>query len=119
MRRMFDLQEEWDKMTGRGPRIPQAGTLVDSHPDVIATIQESLYEAVDWTKQNLQEVAQLGAPYPGGMQAPIIAQSLPRMQFEMMSAADAREDLEFFFNRLKELSPAVIGRRFAQGRLLL
>lgn len=114
VRRMLNLQEEWAKVTGRGPRIPQAGTLaiasvIDTYPDVIAAIQEGLYEAVDWANQNPQAAAQLGAPYLGGVQEPIIAQSLPQMQLEMVPATAAREDLEFFFMRLKELSPELIG----------
>ncbi len=111
--RALNLQEEWDAVTGRGPRIPQAGTLavaalVDNYPDVVAAIQDGLYEAVDWSRQHPEQAAQLGAPLLG-LQEPIIAQSLPRMQLEMVPATTARDDLEFFFSRLKELSPDVIG----------
>lgn len=114
VRRVLNLQEEWGKVTGRGPRIPQAGTLavaslIDNHPDVVAALQEGLAEAVTWTQQNPQAAAALGTPYLVGLQEPIIAQALPQMPLEMVPAAAARDDLEFFFTRLKELSPEVIG----------
>jgi NitT/TauT family transport system substrate-binding protein len=114
IRRMLNLQEQWAAVTGQPPRIPQAGTLavaslVEQYPDVVAAVQEGLTEAVAWTNQNPEAAAQLGVQHLGGIQEPIIIQSLPRMNLEMVPAAEARAELEFFFSRLSELSPEVIG----------
>lgn len=105
----INLQEEWGKVTGRAPRFPQAGTLVltsliDQYPDIIQTIQNGLVEAVNWSQKNPDDAAALGAKYLG-LKAPIIKKSLGYTPLEMVSAKDAKEDLEFWYSRLLEQNP--------------
>ena len=113
VRRVLDLQQEWGKATGGKPRIPQAGTLalsslINEHPDIIKTVQTELGAAVNWVKQNPDAAAELGAEYLG-LKVPIIKQSLQYTPLEMVSAADAKEDLEFWFKRLMEQNPKFLG----------
>ncbi|MDJ0620082.1 MAG: ABC transporter substrate-binding protein [Calothrix sp. MO_192.B10] len=110
---VLNLQEEWGKATGRKPRIPQAGTLaltslIEQYPEVIATVQGSLKTAVDWATQNPQAAAQLGAKYLG-LKAPVIERSLARTPLEMVTAIEAKADLEFWFSRLMEKNPQLFG----------
>lgn len=110
---VMNLQEEWGKATGRVPRIPQAGTLaltslIDRHPDVIQTIQTELATAVNWVKQNPDAAAELGAKYLG-LKVPAIKKSLGYTPLEMVSAANAKADLEFWFARLMEQNPKLFG----------
>lgn len=114
VRRVLDLQAEWATVTGRAARIPQAGTLIMAkvareHPDVVQAIQAGLRDAVAWVKQDPAAAAELGAQHLDGLQAPIIQKSLAHTPLESVPAAEAQEDLEFFFSRLKELSPDIIG----------
>ena len=113
VRRMLNLQEEWGRVTGRKPRIPQAGTLalnslINEHPDIIKTVQTELVAAVNWVKQNPDAAAELGSEYLG-LKVPIIQQSLQYTPLEMVSAAEAKEDLEFWFKRLMEQNPKFLG----------
>ncbi len=114
VRPVLDLQQEWAKATGRAPRIPQAGTIVMAsltrdYPEVVAAIQTGIKEAADWVRANPAAAAELGSKHLGDLQAPVIEKSLARTPMEMVPAAAAREELEFFFSRLKELSPDIIG----------
>ena len=113
VRRILNLQEEWGRVTKRKPRIPQAGTLaltsiIEQHPDVIQVIQTELKSAVDWVKQNPDDAAQLGAENLG-LKAPIVKNSLQYTPLEMVSAAEAKEELEFWFERLIEQNPKFLG----------
>ncbi len=113
VRRILNLQEEWGRVTKRKPRIPQAGTLaltslIDQHPEVIQVIQTELKSAVDWVKQNPDDASELGAENLG-LKAPIVKNSLQYTPLEMVSAAEAKEELEFWFERLIEQNPKFLG----------
>lgn len=113
VRRVLDLQTEWGRATGRPPRIPQAGTLarrdlIEAHPDVIAAVQRGLAEAVGWTLNNPAAAAARSSRLLG-LEPPVIERSLARTPLRFVTARDARSELEFYFQRLYELSPDVIG----------
>ncbi len=108
----LNLQEEWGKATGRSPRIPQAGTLaltslIDQYPEVIQTVQTELVTATRWAKEKPTEAAELGAKYLG-LKPGVIQQSLARTPLEMVTATDAREELEFWLSRLMEKNPNLL-----------
>lgn len=113
IRRVLDLQAEWAAATGGPPRIPQAGTLAltsltERHPNVVRAIQAGLADAVSWVREAPAEAAQVGSKLIG-LEAPMVERSLPRTPLEMVTAADARGELEQFFSHLAELSPEIIG----------
>ncbi len=108
----FSLQDVWEEVTGRG-RMPQAGTLVqsewaDKNPERLAQIKTSIASSIDWMNNNKDECAALGAK-EFGLPAPIIRKSLDNIHMERVTAAEAKEDLIFFYNALSELSPKLIG----------
>jgi len=113
LRSVLNLQQEWGKVTGRKPRIPQAGTLalnslIEEHPEVIKTVQLELKNSLIWAEQNPSEAAKLGAKYLG-LKAAVIQKSLAKTPLEMVTAIEAKEDLEFWFSRLMEINPKLLG----------
>jgi NitT/TauT family transport system substrate-binding protein len=113
LHRVLDLQEEWGKATGRPPRIPKVGTLartevIDAHPEVITAVQRGLAEAVDWTLNNPAAAAARSGKVLG-LEPLIIERSLARTRLRFATAKEARKEIEFYFQRLSELSPDVIG----------
>lgn len=113
IKRVLDLQQEWGQATGRAPRIPQAGlfvtkSLVDNQPEIVEAIQTGLQEAVTWVQADPAAAAELGAQHLG-LQAPLIEKALPNIALDVVPALEARDDLEFFYSRLKEMSPDLIG----------
>jgi len=114
VRAALDLQAEWGKATGRPARFPQVGTVAltavtKDHPEVAAAINDGLKAAVDWARANPAEAGTLGEQTLADLKSPVIQKSLSRTPMEVVPAAAAREELEFFFARLKELSPEIIG----------
>lgn len=107
--RMLDLQQEWAALTGRAPRFPQAGTVVpqdltDAETQVLLTVMQ---DALTWMAANPDDAGRLGAPLLG-LDASIIAASLRATQWMSLTGAEAREDLEFFYEVLMAASPALV-----------
>ena len=113
---VLNLQQEWGKVTGKEPRIPQAGTLaltslIDQHPEVIEVVQAELKTATAWARENPSEAAELGVKYLG-LKPKAIERSLTKTPLEMVTAVEAKEDLEFWFSRLMKKNPKLL-----QGKL--
>ncbi|MCE8025327.1 MULTISPECIES: ABC transporter substrate-binding protein [Halomonadaceae] len=109
----LDLQQEWARLTGAAPALPQAGTicrreLLEAHPEWVAAIQVAVAEAVAWVASNPAEAGQLGAQH-SPLPAQVIEGAILRTRLEMRSAAQARTELEGFLGALAELSPGFIG----------
>lgn len=108
----FSLQDVWTEVTGR-TRMPQAGTLVlsdwaEKNPEKLAQIKASIKNSVDWMNTEKEACAALGAK-EFGLPTPIVRKSLDNVHMQRVSAVEAREELEFFFTALSELSPKLIG----------
>jgi len=107
--RVLDLQEEWANVTGKTLKIPQAGTtalqsLVNDSPQVIQLVQTELRQSVDWIRQNPDAAAELGAKYLE-LQPNIIREALKFTPFEFKTAAEAKVELEFWYQCLAEQNP--------------
>mgnify|MGYP001184838377 CR=1 FL=1 len=114
--RVLDLQEEWASTTGaEAPRVPQAGVvmpgkLAGTRPDVVAAVLDALEESVGLVNAASPEtVAELARA--SGLPAPLVKDLIPRLNLEVVPAAEARGELERFYKELAELNPAIIGGR--------
>ena len=114
LQKIGSLQEEWAIVTGKEPRIPQAGiiangSLIEEHPEFIALFQEQLAASVANLKEDPAGAAEIIAQYQEGLEPKFIENLLPYLNIEFVSAQDAKEELEFFFEKLATLSPDIIG----------
>lgn len=111
--RVLDMQQEWAAATGTSPRIPQAGIVVPTalaaeRPDVIAAVLDELERTVALVNAAAPEtVARLSEA--SGVPEPIVTQVIPRLNLDVVPAAEAREELERFYTELATLSPDIIG----------
>lgn len=114
VKKTMNLQAEWAKVTGKEPRIPQAGIivtgeLVRDYPEVIEELQNQLAQSVQFLNDQPREAAELLAKYQDGLEGPIIEKLIPAINLQFVSAQDAREELEFFFTELATISLDIIG----------
>ncbi|MDF2628823.1 MAG: transporter substrate-binding protein [Symbiobacteriaceae bacterium] len=110
----IDLQKEWGRLTGRPARFPQVGTIIlgdlaKTRPELAQTLHNAMKNAAQWMKANPKEAAALGETTLTDLKAPVIEASLTRTPIDVLSAAEAKEELAFFFARLKDMSPEMIG----------
>lgn len=108
----IDIQKVWEEVTGRS-RIPQAGTLIhtdliDKNPELVSMIKVGIKNSVNWMNEKPAEAAKLGSEQ-FGLPAQIITKAMKNVKMEYVSAVDAREELEFFYTALMELSPKLVG----------
>ncbi|KUF35030.1 MULTISPECIES: ABC transporter substrate-binding protein [unclassified Lysinibacillus] len=114
LQKSMSLQEEWAAATGKAPRIPQAGLVVDKaliqeHPETVALLQAKIEESIQFLKDNPEAAGELLASYQEGLDPTFIAGLLPYLNIEFVTAQEAKEELEFFFEQLASLSPDIIG----------
>ena len=112
--RAIDMQASWATATGQPPRLPMAGVvilpdLVETYPEVVERLQTGFKEAVDWVNDDATGAASLGAAYIPSMPEAAMAQSLAHTRLEFTLATESRPEIEFLFNQLAELSPALFG----------
>ena len=64
---------------------------------------------MSWYKANPKEAAELTVKTLDMLKAKGLEDSIAHVKLNYVSASNAKEDLEFFFNILKENQPKVIG----------
>jgi len=120
--RFLNLQEEWAVVTGK-PRIPQAGILVPTwlateRPDVLGAVLTALEEAVaEVNAAGPEAVATLAAV--SGLPEAVVKDVIPRLNLELVPAAEAREELEAFYGELASMSPDIIGGKLPDASFYL
>lgn len=113
LERAVNLQSAWAQATGGPERFPMAGlvmpqSLTDSEPGLVGAVLDELQAAVA-TTNDAQEATVEAISQRTEVPAPIVTEVIPRLQLDIVPAADARAELEDFFTRLSTVSPDVVG----------
>lgn len=109
----FSFEEEWQKVTGTETKIPNAGfgtsqTFIDENPELTAEFQEAYQEACVWVNEHPKEAGELAEKYLG-LEAAIVEQAIPSMGLEFVTASDAKEELQMFYQLLYNFDKTMIG----------
>ncbi len=109
--RSVDLQEEWGKVFKTKAQIPQAGMAeIGSHdPKVVKRFNEEYNKALAWYKANPKKAGELTVKYFPMLKAEAVADSIPNVNLKSVNALEAKSELEFFYNILKDDNPKLIG----------
>ncbi len=112
VRRMLDLQAEWARAHGGEPRFPRACAVVSARlverKAAIGILLAAVKSALDWMGREPDEAARFGAPYLGGLDVNVIAESLRRTAWTLKPASAARPELETFYRALMDSSPDLV-----------
>ncbi len=113
--RSVDLQQEWGRVLHRSPRVPQAGITVigESGSDVafVATINDAYRASMQWCQQNAAECGRMVASKIDLLDAGAATDAISVNPLDVVAGAEARSDLEYFFETLMKDNPAIIGGR--------
>ncbi|MDD3443719.1 MAG: ABC transporter substrate-binding protein [Sulfurimonas denitrificans] len=110
--RSVDLQKEWGEVFGNSGDIPQAGIAVMGHikdEHLIKRFQEEYAKSLEWYKANPKEAGKLVAKEIDLLNEDAVSDSISHVRIKNVTASEAKKDLEFFFNVLKEEDPKSIG----------
>lgn len=118
--RAIDLTAAYGQVTGRAPRLAQAGMgvsedLLQKQPELVKAIHQACVASARWVTNNPASAGKLGADYLD-LQPAIVEQSLPHFRLGVASGVEARADMEAYFNDLMELSPDIVGGKLPDSR---
>lgn len=111
--RGVDMQAEWGRAFGRPPRIPQAGiVMMGQHLGnraLLSRFQAACTEALQWCENNADACGQAVARRVEMLTPEGVADAIRLDQAEIVSAEAAEAELRFFYERLLEYQPGLIG----------
>ncbi|RLA69114.1 MAG: ABC transporter substrate-binding protein, partial [Epsilonproteobacteria bacterium] len=107
--RSTDLQEEWARVFKANARIPEAGMAVVgkmmNNTTVIERFLEEYKKSLAWYKKYPKEAGILVVKTLPMLEKEGVSDSISHVNINSVSAIDAKKELEFFFNILKEDNP--------------
>ena len=110
--RVIDVSKEWKNVAEGGARTPIAGTValsaMQNNPEAIKAFQSEFRLAIDWMLEN-PNCAGILAEEKLGFNATAVSKSTANIEWEFVTAKNAREDLEVFFGIMHNFSPKSIG----------
>lgn len=111
--RSIDLQEEWGNVFKVESKIPQAAIAflgdTKGKENLIKRFLEEYNKSLLWYKDNPKEASKITVESLPMLEEVGLSDSIPHVKLESISAIDSKNDLEFFYNILKENNPKVIG----------
>lgn len=112
--RALSLQDEWGRQFDRAPEMPQAGiAAVGASAQNAALIRDfnaAYDQALTFCQSKPEACAVAIEPLMGGrLSAQAIADSIGVSPLRTVTAMDAQEELTFFYTRLHEREPALVG----------
>lgn len=111
--RSVDLQEEWGKLFKTKTKIPQAGIAylgdTKGKEKLINRFLQEYEKSLQWYKKNPKEAASLVVKTLPMLEEKGLADSIKHVQLKSVNAFEAKKDLEFFFEVLKNSNKKLIG----------
>ena len=110
---IIDLQDEWAQLTGM-QSYPQAGIyiksdLIQSNPEVVEMFLSLIKLSISQTNADPAATAASLEAIEFGLPAKIIESAIPYSHLVFESAADSRDSLEFYYGKIMDLNPALVG----------
>jgi NitT/TauT family transport system substrate-binding protein len=111
--RSVNLQEEWARVFATSKDVPQAGMAaigaIRENKHAMQRFLEEYDKSLRWYKNNPKEAAKLVIKTFDMLQEEGLADSIAHVNLKSISASDAKEKLEFFYNILLKEEPKSIG----------
>ena len=109
----MDYSQEWEKINGKGSRLPQTGIVVRTsfakeYPDIVEDFQNAYKTALETVVSDPKAVSGL-IEEKLEIPAAVFENSMTRTKLEFATAEDAKTDVEAYLKALNELSAEMIG----------
>lgn len=113
LHRSVDMQAEWGRAFGRPPRIPQAGIAVmGKHLGNRALIERfaaAYAQGQTWCNSQPEDCGKAVAARINMLTPEAVAAAMRAVPGDATAAGQARPELEFFFEQLRQRQPGLIG----------
>ena len=119
--RSVDLQKEWGELFQTKAKLPQAGIAyigdTKGKETLINRFLQEYSKSLEWYKQNPVEASKLIVEELPMLEENGLADSISHISFESKNAIEVKDDLESFFNILKNNEPKSIGGKIPDTNL--
>ncbi len=113
--RSADIQKEWARVFKREAKIPQAGMTamksVMNNQHVMKRFQEEYIKSAKWCQENPVEAGKIIAAEIELLTPEAVTDSLKWTIMEVKNGQESREELEFFYQKLLDNTPASVGNK--------
>lgn len=111
--RSVSIQEEWGRVFSREAKVPQAGMAamnsVLDKPHLMQRFQEEYKKSAQWCLDNPVEAGKLVAKNIEMLTPEAVTDSLEWTRIEVKDGIESRAELEFFYQKLMDSTPALVG----------
>lgn len=119
--RSVNLQEEWGKLFKTKANVPQAGLAflgeTKGKEKLINRFLQEYEKSLNWYKNNPKKAASLVVKTLPMLEEEGLADSIEHVNLKSVTASEAKEDLEFFFEVLKNSNAKLIGGKLPSDSL--
>lgn len=114
------LEKEWGEVFKVEGKIPEAGMAVIGdmikNEHIIKRFNEEYAKSLAWYKANPKEAGEIMIKTIPMLDAQGVSDSIAHVQLNVVTAKDAKKDLEFFYDILKSNNPKTIGGKLPDER---
>ncbi len=111
--RSVSIQKEWGRVFKREAKVPQAGMAAMSSvlddPKIMKRFQEEYAKSAQWCLDNPVEAGKLIAKNIEMLTPEAVTDSLKWTHIEVKSGRESKAELEYFYEKLMESTPALVG----------
>lgn len=113
VRTAFSFEEEWKRVKKDDSIVPNAGfgtlaSFAEENPEFIKKFEAAYEESLNWVLENPAEAGAL-AEEELGLNAKLVETAIPNMGLLYKGAAEAKTDLDGFYQLLFDFEPQMIG----------
>lgn len=111
LHRSLSIQEEWGRLFRRDARMPQAGvaSIGEIDPALREAVHQAYAKSLQWCLDHPEAAGRLVARHLERIPPEAAAQALKVSPMEALTAAEAEEELRFFYQLLLDANPAILG----------
>ena len=107
----FSFEDEWKKVKGEDSIVPNAGlgtteSFISENAELVTEFEAAYEESLNWVLEHPADAAAL-AEEKLGLKAALVEKAIPNMIYK--NAADAKTDLDGFYQLLNDFDPSMIG----------
>ena len=113
LHRSVDVQQEWGRAFARAPRMPQAGMVAMGkhlgNPALLARFAQAYAQAQQWCNTQPDACGKAVAARVPMLTPEGVAAAIRAVPGNVVPAAQARDELTFFFEQLHARQPGLVG----------
>ncbi|HSH36929.1 ABC transporter substrate-binding protein [Schnuerera sp.] len=111
---IYDLNEEWSKITGADKGYPQASLiikadLIENNPDFVKEFINIYEESIQWAKDNPEKLGDYAEELELGVKKETIVEGIERINIGSFPINNSKREYQIYFEAIMDFSPDFIG----------